>query len=202
MPFPAFFDLAPRIVLRDPLAAFLGAPVDGLIEYRFEDAVRLAGHCCPTVAGAWLMTLRALEALWPGETPERGAVAVTLDQPQDEGVTGVIAAVAGLVTGAAGPGGFKGLAGRFARNDLLAFDESAPASLVFRRLDGKGEVGVTYHPELVPADPQMRVHLQRLLVGMDDAEDGPRFAALWQDRVRRILVDHADNPGLVRVVKI
>jgi hypothetical protein len=34
-------------------------------------------------------------------------------------VAGVIASVASLVTGAANEGGFKGLVGRFARNDLL-----------------------------------------------------------------------------------
>ena len=31
----------------------------------FADAVRLAGHSCPTVAGAWLMTVRALRVGHP-----------------------------------------------------------------------------------------------------------------------------------------
>lgn len=209
MPFPAFFNQAPAILMQDPLSAFLGAPEDGVIEYRYADAVRLAGHSCPTVAGAWLMTARALAALWPEGGPEgrpeglpqRGGVRVLLDEVQDEGVTGVVAAVAGMVTGAAGPGGFKGLAGRFGRNDLLAFAAAPGGALAFERLDDGTRVEAYYHPEIVPADPEMRINLQRVLSGMGEAADQVRFAALWQDRVRRLLVDHADDPALVRIKK-
>ena len=35
MPYPEFFDAAPRIAVRDPLAAFLGAADDGVIEYGY-----------------------------------------------------------------------------------------------------------------------------------------------------------------------
>ncbi|HSC00930.1 MAG TPA: hypothetical protein VLE45_13505, partial [Burkholderiaceae bacterium] len=112
---PAFFDAVPAIVVVDPLAEMLGAADRGVIEYRYVDAVKLAGHSCPTVAGAWLTTRAALMRLYPGETPRRGEIRVELRQAIDEGVAGVIASVAGLVTGAANEGGFKGLAGRFAR---------------------------------------------------------------------------------------
>lgn len=47
---PEFFDAVPPLRLRDPLAAFLGAAEEGVLEYRYIDAVRLAGHSCPTVA--------------------------------------------------------------------------------------------------------------------------------------------------------
>ncbi|HEV7122795.1 MAG TPA: hypothetical protein VGN24_05130 [Rhodanobacter sp.] len=43
MQYPAFFDLAPAITLRGPLAALFGAAEDGLIDYHYVDAVRLAG---------------------------------------------------------------------------------------------------------------------------------------------------------------
>ncbi|MDO8607514.1 MAG: hypothetical protein Q7R40_13330 [Phaeospirillum sp.] len=199
MPFPAFFADIPGIVLHDPLAAFLGAPADGLIEYRYEDAVRLAGHSCPTVAGAWLMTVAALKALWPDQTPQRGEVEVLLEDAQEDGVAGVIAAVAGLITGAAGTGGFKGIAGRFGRNDLLRFDVAIGAELGFRRLDTGRAVIARYHPELVAADPEMRIRLHRILSGIGDADDAMHFATLWQDRVKRILVDFAAEPGLIQI---
>lgn len=51
MQLPAFFDEVPAIVVTDPLAETLGAAEGGLIEYRYVDAVKLAGHSCPTVAG-------------------------------------------------------------------------------------------------------------------------------------------------------
>ncbi len=47
---PDFFDEVPRISLYDPLAEFLGATEGGILEYGYFDAVRLAGHSCPTVA--------------------------------------------------------------------------------------------------------------------------------------------------------
>lgn len=109
MSFPAFFAQVPSIILRDRLAEFLGAAADGLIEYRYADAVRLAGHSCPTVAGSYLLSHRALRALYGDET----------------------------------------------------------------------------------------ALLQRLLAGDDEPATHELFARLWQERVRRILLDHFDDPRLV-----
>lgn len=117
----------PPIILRDRLAEFLGAADGGLIEYHYADVVRLAGHSCPTVAGAYLMTSRALKALYGDDMPERGDIRVDFRESQAAGVVGVTASVIGMLTGAAGIGGFKGLAGNFSRRDLLRF-ESLPES--------------------------------------------------------------------------
>jgi hypothetical protein len=190
---PDFFDQVPTVTLRDPLAAFLGAPADGLLTYAYADAVRLAGHSCPTVAGAWLMTVRALAALWPDAVPERGAVALALPEAQDSGVTGVVAAVAGLVTGAAGPGGFKGIGGRFGRAGLVQFATALPATLGFRRTDTGAGVLAHYDPSMVAAAPEMRPTLQRLMAETAEPGDAETFAAAWQDRVRRILLEAADD---------
>ncbi|MCC6869924.1 MAG: hypothetical protein IT522_13985, partial [Burkholderiales bacterium] len=75
---PAFYDAVAPIVVADPLAALLGAAEDGRIEYRYVDAVKLAGHSCPTVAGAWLMTRKALAYLYANDVPQRGGVRVEL----------------------------------------------------------------------------------------------------------------------------
>ncbi len=197
MGFPTFFDDVPPIVLRDPLAAFLGAAEDGLIEYRFADAVRLAGHSCPTVAGAWLMTTRALKALYGDAVPERGGIAVAFRDGQGDGVTGVIASVATLITGAAGAGGFKGLAGRFSRRDLLSFDAAGEADIRFSRRDNGAAVEVSLDLSAVGGDPRMGQLLPALLAGQASAGDARLFGELWQDRVRRILIDHHDDPALV-----
>ena len=105
MTFPAFFDDAPVIRMRDGLAKLLGTARDGVIEYRYADAARLAGHSCPTVAGAWLSARAGLRALIP-----------------------------------------------------LA------------------------------------------LAGSPDATS--RFGPAWQDRVRRLLIDHADDPAVVSVRRV
>ena len=75
---PAFFDAVPPIVVVDPLAEALGAVEDGIVEYRYADAVKLAGHSCPTVACTWLMTRRALQTLYPAALPRRGDMRVEL----------------------------------------------------------------------------------------------------------------------------
>jgi len=76
MTFPSFFADIPTIVVHDRLAEFLGAADGGVIEYRYADAVKLAGHSCPTVAGAYLLARRALAALYPDTLPERGDIQV------------------------------------------------------------------------------------------------------------------------------
>src|SRR5574340_654324 len=94
---PAFFDEAPAILVHDALAEFLGAAEGGIVEYRYADAVKLAGHSCPTVAGACMMARAALRALYPDprELPERGEIRVDCRDARDAGVTGVIATVLG-----------------------------------------------------------------------------------------------------------
>lgn len=194
---PYFFDQVRPIVMYDPLAEFLGAAEGGLVEYRYVDAVKLAGHSCPTVAGAYLMILKALARLYGGDRPERGAVGVELRDDAAAGVTGVIANVAGLVTGAAQEGGFKGIGGRFDRRHLLAFGAPIEGEIRFRRVDTGAAVEARYRPERVPPDPEMRLLLQRIQTPEATAQDRQRFGTLWQDRVRRILIDHIDDPELV-----
>ena len=97
MNFPEFFESAPRITVRDPLARFLGAAEDGIIEYTYSDAVKLAGHSCPTVASAYLMTRAAMRALYPAAFPERGGIRVELRDDRITGVAGVVANVVSLL---------------------------------------------------------------------------------------------------------
>ena len=194
---PAFFDQVPPIVVHDALAQTLGAVHDGLIEYRYVDAVKMAGHSCPTVAGAWMMTRAALGRLYPGQTPHRGELRVELREAQDAGVAGVIASVASLVTGAAGSGGFKGLAGRFARQGLLRFGVPLRGEMRFTRLDDGRSVEVSHHMEAVPRPAELRGLMQAALEPRADGARREAFAQSWQDGVRAVLVDHADDPGLI-----
>jgi hypothetical protein len=196
---PDFFAQAPRIRLRDPLAAFLGAARDGVLEYGYADAVRLAGHSCPTVASAYLMTRAALAALYPDALPERGGVRVELREAAQEGVTGVVANVACLLTGAAGDTGFKGLGGRFVRRGLLAFEAAVPGQLRFTRLDTGRSVTATAQLARVPADPRMGELLPLCVAGRADPEQQALFRSLWQERVRQLLLEHADDPQVIRI---
>lgn len=196
---PTFFDQAPAIVMYDALAMTLGATPDGMMDYRYHDAVKLAGHSCPTVAGAWLMTRAALARLYPGTTPQRGGLHVAMREPQDAGVVGVIASVAGLVTGAAGSGGFKGLAGRHARRDLLAYGVAMRGEMQFTRLDDGQSVEVSHHPQVVPRPAELRLQMQAALAPEADSAQRLAFTQAWQGWVRAMLIDHADDPELITV---
>ncbi|MCX7169940.1 MAG: hypothetical protein NTY41_06485 [Proteobacteria bacterium] len=193
MKYPDFFDAVPKIRLRDPLADFLGAAADGIIDYSYLDAVKLAGHSCPTVASAYWLTRQALRALYGENLPERGAVRVDFAANISDGVTGVIANVVSMLTGAAADGGFKGLAGRFERRHLLSFGADLPLEVRYTRLDGQGQIDAAANPGRVPANPEMGMLMQRCLSGMADAAEVRQFGMLWQERVRRILLDHGED---------
>lgn len=199
MQVPPFFDAVPPVAMRDPLAETLGAADDGIIEYGYVDAVKLAGHSCPTVAGAWLMTVKALARLYCDELPRRGEVRVELRQSHDEGVAGVIGNVAGLLTGAAGDGGFKGLAGRFSRRGLLAYGAPIDGDIRYTRTDTGKSIEVAYHPEVVERPAELKALMQAALLPSADAQARRAFGSAWQEWVRRIVVDHADDPALVTV---
>ena len=184
--FPEFFARARTISVRDPLAEFLGAADGGVIEYSYLDAVKLSGHSCPTVAAAWLAVLEALAQLYPGEMPERGGVRVELRGALDEGTAGVVGNVAGLVTGAAGEGGFKGIAGRFVRRGLLVYGAPIGADLRLTRLDTARSVEVDL-PHAPAASAELRAALGQALAPDASAQDRATFAAAWQDRVQRLL---------------
>lgn len=199
MQFPAFFDAVVEIAVCDPLAALLGAAEDGRIAYRYADAVKLAGHSCPTVAGAWLMTARALAQLYPDELPQRGDIRVQLRGALEDGTTGVTASVIGMVTGAAGAGGFKGIAGRHDRRNLLVFGAPIDPQLRFTRLDTQRSVAVTYHPDCVPMSPGLKAQLVHATAANADAAARTDFAQARQGWVRTILIDHRDDPSLIEL---
>lgn len=201
MDFPAFFADAPTIVLRDPLARFLGASASGILTYCYADAVKLAGHSCPTVAGAYLMLRRGLMHLYGGAIPERGGIEVWLRDARDHGTTGVIAAVATLITGAAPETGFGGIGadGRFRRRGLMRFDAPITGLLLLRRRNDGRSVELDLDMAAVPANPELGALFGKVAARRANHEEQSRFAALWQDLVRRMLVEHADDDALVRL---
>lgn len=196
MSFPSFYDAAPTITLRDPLADLLGASGNGIIEYRYADIVKLAGHSCPTVAGAYLITRNALKKLYGDELPERGGIKVEFQDDQTNGVTGVIANVISMITGATIDTGFKGLGGKYDRRDLLFFNVDIPGEIRYTRVDTGAAITTSYHASIVPPSPELMPALRTIIAGQGDDASVEGFGQAWQDRVRQIL-ENADNPALV-----
>ncbi len=200
MNLPDFYAAAPVVPTRDGLAELLGASPEGRLDYGYADVVRLAGHSCPTVAGAFLMARAALAALYPEGPAERGAIRIRMPAPADHGTTGVTAQVLTLVTGAAAENGFHGIAGRHVRAGLLEFaDRVEGDAIVFTRTDTGQAVQAQLDVSTILSDAGQRDRLLAILDDSADAETRAEFAQHWQERVRRLLLEFADDPRVIRI---
>jgi len=188
MKYPAFFDNVQSIQLQDPLSNFLGAFEDGKMEISYIECVKLAGHSCPTVAGAYLMALKGLEALYEGELPQRGSIHVSMKDAEENGVTGVICNVISFISGANGAGGFKGLNGNMARNNLVSYSVPMSGEVKLTRVDTNESVTLSYDSSMIPADPMMQPLMGKTMKGLASEDEKKEFGRLWQARVENILL--------------
>lgn len=186
MSYPEFFDKIETIKVKDYLSQALGAYDDGEYEFSYLDIVKAAGHSCPTVAGAFIMTNEALKTLYPNERAIRGNIKVEFEEKLEEGVAGVVANVITHITGATDKSGFKGLQGQYARHSLMFFNAKIDSSARFTRVDTDTSVDVTYNPSTILPNPDMQKIMQKMQDGSVTANEVKEFGVLWQDRVRRI----------------
>ncbi len=197
MSYPKFYDRIQTIKVVDPLSFALGAFDNGEYEFSYLDVVKSAGHSCPTVAGAYIITLTALNKLYPNERAVRGNIKVEFAEALEDGVAGVIANVISQITGATDKSGFKGLQGKFARHSLMSFNADINSSARFTRVDTNESVEVIYNPSEIKPNPKMMQIMQKMQSGDATKESNLEFGRLWQDRVHRIF-ENIDS--VVRVV--
>lgn len=148
------------IPVYEPFSDFLlGTEVEKKFEITLLDVVRFAGHACPSMVGAFLITQKAVNQLWPDtKTCVRGDLQVELPDSATQGATGPIANVFGYITGAWGATGFGGLRGQFVRRDLLKFavKDVPPKSYRFTKISDGSSIVVHYDSTRVSIelDPQ------------------------------------------------
>ena len=186
MKYPDFFDKIETIRLKDDLANFLGATQDGIIEFSYIDIVKSAGHSCPTVLGAYLMTKEGLKALYKDELPKRGEIKVEFKDKVEEGVAGVISNVITNITGATKNSGFKGIMGLYSRNNLMSFETNIDCDVKFTRKDTNKSVEVFYNASLFPPKKEMQELMQKCITKTADENEKLEFGKLWQSRVEEI----------------
>ncbi len=186
MSYPDFFNTIETIKVKDPLSQILGAFSDGEYEFSYLEVVKAAGHSCPTVAGAYIIALKAIKALYPDQRGVRGNLKVEFEESLEEGVAGVVGNVISHITGATDKSGFKGLKGQFARHSLMHFNADISASARFTRVDTGKCVDIIYNPEPVKPNPLMMELMLKLTSGKATPIEIKEFATLWQDRVQRI----------------
>ncbi|MHB8159864.1 MAG: hypothetical protein ACYDGS_05175 [Thermoleophilia bacterium] len=203
-----FYDVRP-IRLKEPLAETLGAfkQVSVELEYSYIDAVKAAGHACPTVTGAFLCCQESLEALYEGETPVRGEIAITIYGKPEEGALGVMAQVFTYLTGAAPDTGFKGLGSRFKRRGLLTFDpekiDEEATCCRFERLDTGRSVTVKFYPWLIPYPGEKAKRLatlmQQVISGEADDEARNKFQSLWVEKIQAMIIERREIGNWLRL---
>lgn len=197
MHYPDFYSQVTPITLYDPLSDFLGAFTKGELKITYLDCVKLAGHSCPTVAGAYLMAIKGIEILYGQDLPQRGSIKIEMKENESTGVVGVTANILSFIFGAGDVGGFKGIQGNFSRNDLLVFGSSINAEVRLTRLDTMQSVNLSYDPSTVKADEKMMPLMGKSLKGIASEEEKNLFQTLWQARVKEILLNRDNHDKLI-----
>jgi hypothetical protein len=199
MKYPLFFDEVDPIQLYDPLSDFLGAFEEGQLEISYLDCVKQAGHSCPTVAGAYLMTMIGLKVLYGTELPQRGNIYIGIKGERSEGTIGVIGNIISFIVGASGEEGFKGIQGNFSRDHLLAYDQKMMGEVTLRRMDNDTSVSLSYDPSCIPGDQRIKPLMGKILQGKASGQEESIFKELWQSRVKEILLTKELRDKIIQV---
>ena len=184
MQYPAFFDKIEAIVLKDPLGKFIGTSKGGILEISYVETVKMAGHSCAVVGGAYLAVREGLKALYRNELPRRGEIKVEIRKGITEDNAGVVGSVLANITGATTDFGFGGLpGGRFNRRNLLSYNAPIDTDIRFTRLDTNRQVGVNCHPEKV-VNPRA---ILMSAIGPDATPENKRtFPERFQNMVKQL----------------
>lgn len=198
----------PPILMREPFLELLGQ-TDQPLPYTYEEAVKIAGHSCGAVAGAWTITRKALESLYPGAVPVRGQIKVTMPGSENEWYVGVFGEVISYITGAAPKTGFHGaeFGKAYSRRHLMTYKErptgTPPAEMVwiFERTDTGAKVAIRYDlSKIRPAQTDERTEMGAKVAKREATpEETKEWREYWNARAKFVL-DNADTlPGFFMV---
>ena len=164
-PWPEFYNQAPEILIIDPMAVVVGSMPEGsnMITINLTDVAIYSGHICPSMAAGYMLTKKAMDALYPNSIPQRGQIRVSAMAASD------LMDVASYITGARA---FYG------RDEINAYDLVVDPSLksekrgqyvmVFQRKDtGKAVKAVYDKFKLIPEKKvkEVKAFLNKMLTG-------------------------------------
>ena len=190
----------PPIMMRDPYFEIFGQSQEP-VPYYYEEAVKLAGHSCGATTGAWTITRKALEVLYPdGEIPVRGQIAVEAPGAEDEWFVGVFGEIITFITGAAPHTGFIGAEfGQtddvFMRQNKMVYSEEPTGQLppfrewIFTRLDTGAKVGVKFNLVVILPipTPARQAMVKKMPAGEATPEEAADYYEYWNDRAVFVL---------------
>ena len=204
-----YINRVPPILMREPFLELLGQTRQP-VPYTYEEAVKLAGHSCSAVAGAWTMTRKALESLYPGSLPVRGQIKVTIPGAEEEWFVGVFGEVIKYITGAAPKTGFPGaeFGQAYNRRNLMTYLEkpsgTPPAKMlwIFERTDIGAKVAVRYdlgkvNPPATPERSELGARVARAT-----PEEAKEWHEYWNARVKFVLENADTSPGFFSIERL
>lgn len=206
-----YIDAVPPLMIIDPYFEIFGQS-EVPVPYYYEHAVKLAGHSCGATAGAWMITSKALEVLYPnGEVPVRGQIAVEAPGAEDEWHVGVFGEVITYLTGASPKTGFIGAEfgqtdDKFVRQNKMTYAEEPTGQMppqrewVFTRLDTGAKVGVKFNLAVITpiATPERQEAGRKMVRGEASPQEAEDYYQYWNDRARFVF-DNADMEGFFTV---
>jgi hypothetical protein len=201
----------PPIMMIDPYFQIFGQS-QVAVPYTYENAIKLAGHSCGATTGAWTITKKALEVLYPnGEIPVRGQITVEAPGAEDEWFIGVFGEIITFITGASPKTGFIGAEfGQtddvFIRQNKMVYTEEPTGQLppkmewVFTRLDTGTKVGVIFNLAVITpvATPERQEMGKKMAAGEATPEEATDYYKYWNDRAKFVL-ENADMDGFFTV---
>jgi len=206
----AYIADVPPMMMKDPFLELLGQ-TNRPVPYTYEEAVKLAGHSCGAVAGAWVMTRKALEVLYPGEVPVRGQIMIEAPGAEDEWIVGVFGEVMTYMTGASPETGFPGgpFGPGYKRRGLLIYKDAMtntpPSEMVWKlkRIDTGAQVNVKYDLSLIqpPSTPDRGRMIKRMVNGEATPDETRDWIEYWNARVKFIFENADTLEGLFTVEK-
>ncbi|VAV82274.1 hypothetical protein MNBD_DELTA01-584, partial [hydrothermal vent metagenome] len=109
-----------------------------------------------------------------------------------------------LITGASPETGFKGLGGKYSRLNKLVFDREdfQFSTFIFQREDTGKAVKIVYNPSMLGEDERMGELTPKVIRGTATIDEKTLFTRLWQGKIRKILLENDEHPGLFEVEEL
>jgi len=82
----------------------------------------------------------------------------------------------------------------------MSFNADITNSAKFTRIDTNKSVEVIYNPSVVPPSSKQQELMKLVLMQKATKEEQKEFGILWQDRVKKILIDNFDNKEVISVL--
>ena len=187
------YDKAGVIQMRDPKAVMSGTerPGKDLFKLTLEDVGTYTGHTCGCDTAGFLITQKVLAMLFPGQTPSRASVRVSISEYNMD----LIDAITFITGTRLNRGEYTGTDSDFTIDKGLT-GEAGTTTLVFERKDNGKKVKAVINRQVLLTKDEMRVASVvkgKILKGVATEAEKKEFAKTTQDIVRKEILSLPDG---------